>query len=166
MNFRLATENDLTAILAIYNQVIEQRTVTADLEPATVESRKVWFEQHHKSKKYPLWVLEVEGKVVAWCGYSQFYTRAAYDGTTEISFYLDKTVQGQGLGKQCVEFLIAQMSQHKMTKLLAFVFGNNQPSLGLLKKCGFQEYGLLPQVADMQTHWEDLVILGFELKQQ
>lgn len=38
--FCLAIQNDLPRILEIYNQVIERRTVTADLEPATVESRQ------------------------------------------------------------------------------------------------------------------------------
>lgn len=49
-----------------------------------------------------------------------------------------------------------------MSNLLGFVFGNNQPSLGLLRKCGFKDYGLLPTIADMQDHYEDLVILGYK----
>lgn len=53
------------------------------------------------------------------------------------------------------------MPAHDLKTLLGFVFGNNAPSLGLLEKKGFQRYGLLPQVADMETHQEDLVILGF-----
>ena len=35
--FRFAQADDLARILEIYNQVIERRTVTADLEHATME---------------------------------------------------------------------------------------------------------------------------------
>ncbi|AUI66470.1 MULTISPECIES: GNAT family N-acetyltransferase [Glaesserella] len=160
--FRLAKENELPRILEIYNQVIERRTVTADLEPATTSSRQDWFEHHLNHPKYPIWVYELEGEIVAWCSYSQFYTRKAYDGTAEISFYLDKAVHGKGIGKQCVNFLIEQMPNHQLHTLLAFVFGNNEQSLGLLNKMGFEVWGKLPQVADMETHFEDLVMLGFK----
>lgn len=160
--FRQAQPADLVRILEIYNQVIDKRTVTADITPATMESRQAWFDLHLSSKKYPLWVLEFEGEVVGWCSYSQFYSRAAYDCTAEISFYLDAKVHGKGFGGKVVDFLIEQMPIHGLTTLLGFVFGNNAPSLGLLEKKGFQRYGLLPQVADMETHQEDLVILGFK----
>lgn len=160
--FRLATPNDLPRILEIYNQVIERRTVTADLEPTTIESRQDWFNFHLNSKKYPLWVYELNNQVVAWCSYSSFYSRSAYDGSSEISFYLDKAFHGKGIGKQCVNFLIEQMSNHELHTLLAFVFGGNAQSLGLLNRMGFSTWGTLPKVADMQNHFEDLIILGYQ----
>lgn len=162
--FRLATQHDLPRILEIYNQVIERRTVTADLEPATPESRQEWFNFHLNSLKYPLWVYEVENQVVAWCSYSPFYSRSAYDGSAEISFYLDKAIHGKGIGKQCVNFLIEQMPKYQLHTLLAFVFGGNSQSLGLLNRMAFSTWGKLPQVADMQNHFEDLVILGYSVK--
>ena len=160
--FRLAEANDATRILAIYNQVIDRRTVTADLQPATLESRNAWFNLHLTSTKYPLWVYELDGEVVAWCSYSQFYSRSAYDGSAEISFYLDQAIHGKGIGKQCVQFLIEQMPHYQLHTLLAFVFGNNSQSLGLLNRMGFEPWGTLPRVADMQDHFEDLVILGYK----
>ncbi|MDD2169280.1 GNAT family N-acetyltransferase [Glaesserella parasuis] len=65
--FRLAQQDDLTRILEIYNQVIERRTVTADLVPATKENRQTWFNQHLNHAKYPIWVYELDGQIVAWC---------------------------------------------------------------------------------------------------
>lgn len=160
--FRLTTQNDLPRILEIYNQVIERRTVTADLEPATIESRQAWFNFHLNNPKYPLWVYEIENQVVAWCSYSPFYDRSAYDVCAEISFYLDKAFHGKGIGKQCVNFLIEQMPTYQLKTLIAFVFGGNTQSLGLLNRMGFSTWGKLPKVADMQDHFEDLVILGYQ----
>ena len=42
-HLRDATEADLPAIVAIYNQSIPGGWSTADTEPVTVESRRVWF---------------------------------------------------------------------------------------------------------------------------
>ncbi|MDU8923782.1 GNAT family N-acetyltransferase [Pasteurellaceae bacterium LIM206] len=162
--FRLAQRQDLPRMVEIYNQVIDRRTVTADLEPVTVAQRQSWFDFHDRNAKYPLWAVELNGAVVGWCSYSQFYTRQAYDATTEISFYLDNSVQGRGLGRRTVAFLIEQMPAYGMQTLLGYVFGDNKPSLAVLEKSGFQRYGLLPRVADMQSHSEDLVILGYQLK--
>jgi L-amino acid N-acyltransferase YncA len=44
--------------------------------------------------------------------------------------------------------------------LLGFVFAHNEPSLKLLKKFGFSEWGYLPQVANLDGIERDLVILG------
>ena len=160
--FRKANFNDALKILEIYNQVIDKKTITADLTPANLETRKEWFEFHFNNEKYPLWVYELDNQIVAWCSYSPFYSRSAYDKTAEISFYTDKAFHGQGIGKKCVEFLIGEMDKYHLTTLIGFVFGNNQPSIGLLTKMGFKVWGELPEVADMGEHLENLVILGFK----
>ena len=41
---RIASASDLPAIVAIYNQAVEQRFATADLRPVTVDQRRAWFE--------------------------------------------------------------------------------------------------------------------------
>ena len=40
---REATEPDLPAILAIYNEVIASSTAVYSLEPSTLEERRAWF---------------------------------------------------------------------------------------------------------------------------
>ena len=62
---RNATENDLPAIVAIYNSTIASRMVTADIAPISVESRLTWFQQHVLHFR-PLWVVEEAQTVIAW----------------------------------------------------------------------------------------------------
>ncbi|HXD92767.1 MAG TPA: N-acetyltransferase, partial [Bacteroidia bacterium] len=57
ITFRNAAINDLPAIVGTYNSTIPSRMVTADLEPATVESKTAWFNSHNP-KTRPLWVVE------------------------------------------------------------------------------------------------------------
>lgn len=161
--FRLAEQSDLETIVDIYNQTIASKTVTADLMPVTVEDKQAWFDFHvEHSDKYPLWVLEREGNIVAWCSYSMFYGRKAYEATAEISFYIDDAYHGQGLGHYIIQFLISQMSHYQMTTLLAFVFEGNDKSLALLTKYHFKQFGHLPHIANMQTSYQSLVILGYQ----
>lgn len=42
---------------------------------------------------------------------------------------------------------------------MAYIFGHNNPSLGLFKKFDFQECGRLPKVADFNGVKRDLVIM-------
>jgi len=69
---RGAIRSDLPQIVEIYNSTIASRIVTADTEPASVESRVHWFEEHAPNRR-PLWVVEDAGRVAAWLSFSTFY---------------------------------------------------------------------------------------------
>ena len=94
---RSAHSDDLDAIVAIYNDTISSRMATADTEAVIVASRERWFDEH-ASPQRPLWVIELDGKIVAWLSYSNFYGRPAYAGTAELSIYIHKDYRRRGLG--------------------------------------------------------------------
>lgn len=45
---RLASADALPAIVAIYNEAVEDRFATADLEEVSVEARAAWFDEHDR----------------------------------------------------------------------------------------------------------------------
>ena len=47
--------------------------------------------------------------------------------------------------------------------LVGYIFGHNTPSLGLFEGFGFQRWGLLPRVAELDGVERDLVIVGRRL---
>jgi phosphinothricin acetyltransferase len=159
---RLARLEDLPAIVAIYNSTIAGRMVTADLDPISVESRLPWFHAHQPERR-PLWVCEQGGQLVAWVSLSDFYGRPAYNGTAEVSIYLDETVRGQGLGKALLQYVLETAPQYGVHTLLGFIFGHNVPSLKLFERFGFQRWAHLPEVALLDDSARDLVILGRKL---
>ncbi len=57
MKIRDAAEEDLPAIVEIYNSTVPSRLVTADPEPVSVESRRAWLYEHNPESR-PLWVAE------------------------------------------------------------------------------------------------------------
>ncbi|MCK2046621.1 GNAT family N-acetyltransferase [Chromohalobacter moromii] len=159
--FRHAQSRDLARIVEIYNQSIPGRLATADLVPVTVEARQAWFDAHDEA--HPLWVLEVDEKIVGWASLQPFYGRAAYAATNEASLYVAREHQGCGYGKQLVERLIDSAMALGRQTLLGFIFAHNAPSLALFQRCGFERWGLLPEVADLDGQPTSLAILGRRL---
>ncbi len=162
MTIRHANEIDLPAIVAIYNASIPSRKATADLEPVSVQSRLAWF-QGRSPLQRPVWVIEVEGIVVGWLSFKSFYGRPAYDATAEISIYISPSVHGRGLGGLLLAQAVKESPNLGIKTLLGFIFAHNQPSLKLFAKFGFQQWGYLPQVAELDGVERDLIIMGLRI---
>lgn len=159
LNIRNAIEVDLPAIVEIYNAAVPSRIATADLVPVSVESRLAWFCEHTPSRS-PLWVIELDEAVVGWLSFQMFYGRPAYYATAEISVYVSPAHQRRGIGQQLLKQAIHCSPDLGLTTLLALIFGHNQPSLQLFEKFGFQQWGCLHQVAELDGVQQDLVIIG------
>lgn len=161
MEHRISTIEDLPEIVKIYNSTIAGRIVTADLEEVTAEERIQWFIQHDPIKR-PLWVFEKESHkgMVGWLSFQSFYGRKAYDGTVEVSIYLAPEARGLGVGSEILQFAIDTASSYKIDTLLGFIFAHNVPSIKLFEKKGFQQWGNLPEIANLDGVRESLLILG------
>lgn len=168
MQIRRSTEADFESILAIYNQAIPTLKITADLEFATPDNRRAWFDFHLKSEKYPLWTVSDENGIVGWFSFSPFYERLAFEPTTEISIYLDEKAKGKGYGSKIIEFMQSEMANFGMKTLMAYVFDLNDVSKNLMKKHGFQEWAHFPHIANMgkdaegKNQWRTLLILAYQ----
>lgn len=156
---RDATLADLAEIVEIYNTSIPGRLATADLEPVTVASRMDWFATHTPDRR-PLWVLEVDDKIRAWLSVRSFYGRDAYRHTVEVSVYVSPDYHRQHLGDRLLAHVVAHSPSLEIQTLVAFIFAHNQPSLNLFKKYDFQQWGFLPQIAELNGIGQDLIILG------
>ncbi|MCC5615763.1 N-acetyltransferase family protein [Nostoc sp. CHAB 5836] len=162
MTIRHATETDLPTIVAIYNAAIPSRMATADLEPVSVESRLAWFKGRSPSQR-PLWVTEVDGVIAGWLSFQSFYGRPAYSKTAEISIYIAPNFHQRGLGGQLLAQAISESPRLGLKTLVCFIFAHNQPSLKLFETFGFQRWGHLPKIAELDSVERDLVIMGLRI---
>jgi phosphinothricin acetyltransferase len=145
---RKATENDLSAIVKIYNQAIESGSATADISPVTVERRKLWL-QEHSADEYPVFVGVNLNTVVGWCSLSAYRPgRMALRHTAEISYYIDRDVQGKGVGSLLISHAIGQCPTLGIKTLFAIILDINEESAQILEKFGFSKWGHLPNIAD------------------
>ena len=160
---RNATEDDLPAIVSIYNATIPSRMVTADLTPVTVEARRPWLAAHQNPAQ-PIWVLcDSRPAIAGWLSFDTFYPRAAYDGTAMIAIYVAETHRRLGLGRHLLETAIARAPALGLHTLLGYIFGHNEPSLRLFESKGFRRWGHFPRVAILDGVERDLVIVGLRV---
>jgi L-amino acid N-acyltransferase YncA len=159
MVIRDALPRDLPSIVGIYNAAIPGRMATADTTAITVESRRVWFNEHGPRQR-PLWVVEEGGALVGWLSFQSFYGRPAYRATAEISIYVANGWQGRGIGRTLLERAVDEAPRLGLRTLLGFIFGHNTPSLRLFERLGFERWALLPRVAELDGVERDLVIVG------
>ena len=91
-----ATENDLEAILAIYNDAILNTTAVYTYQASTLKERKHWF-QSKQEEGFPLWVYKSDGKVTGFATYGSFRAWPAYKYTIEHSIYVDPLFHHRGI---------------------------------------------------------------------
>lgn len=159
VSFSYAQVSDLPKIVSTYNSTVASQLVTADLEPVTIESKQSWFDAHSSNKR-PLWIIEVNGIYAGWMSFNSFYGRPAYDGTVEVSIYLEEKMRGNGLGKVCLQKTFDSCKELNIKTLLGFIFDHNEPSLQLFYKMGFEKWAHLPKIANMGNAERGLIILG------
>ena len=157
----LARREDLPEIVAIYNSTIASRQATADLLPVSVAERETWFAAHQRENR-PLYVVRdaVSGCLMAWASLSDYYPRAAYQRTAEVSIYIHAQHRGAGLGKLLLGEMIRRAPALGVHKLIAVIFVHNTASMALFRGLGFEIWGRLPEVCDLDGMLADVVLLG------
>lgn len=174
-----ASKADLPEVLAIYNQSIAGKQATANLAPVTCEERAEWFDEHLNSPTRPIYVVravvravvksideanestaQTASSIVAWGSFSDLYARPAYHISTEMSIYLHQDYHGKGLGSWLARWMLTQAPSLSIHNIVALIFAHNKPSLGLFRKLGFEQWGYMPKVCDMQGFIADVVMLG------
>lgn len=159
LKFRFAVINDLAFIVDIYNSVIPLANVTADTKAVTVSSRSQWFYQH--SPERPLWIVEDENQSpIAWVSFQNFYGRPAYKYTAEISIYLLASHRGKGNGREILSQCISKAQELQIKTILAFIFSHNSTSIKLFESQGFECWGELPKIAELNGQEKSLRIYG------
>lgn len=163
MLIRTAQENDLSGIVAIYNQAISEQFCTGDTRSVSVESRRDWFSQH-TAGTYPIYIAEESGQLLGWCSLSPYRPgRAALRTTAEISYYVDSTQRGQGLGSRLVQHALVEAPALGFTHLLAVLMDVNTASVRLLENQSFRQWGYLPGVARFDSAVCGQFIYGREI---
>ena len=134
------------------------------MELISIESRISWYQEHSPDSR-PILVVELDNQVIGWLSFQSFDGKQAYQATAEVSIYVAPKYKGQGIGKKLLSEAIDHSSKLGIKTLLGFIFAHNIPSLSLFNKCGFQRWGYLPKVADLDGIKGDLVIVGLHLEE-
>ncbi|TNE72845.1 N-acetyltransferase family protein [bacterium] len=150
MLIRFAHQSDLHQIDAIYNQAILAGELTADLKPWSPEKRLLWFGEH-PSETHPIFVALEDDSIAGFLSVSPYRKgREALSKTVEISYYVDSTHRSKGIASKLLEEAETFCKAKAYKNIFAIILESNSPSIQLLKKFGYQQWGHLPNVAEFK----------------
>lgn len=144
VTIRSAVPTDAQAIADIYNEAIATTTATFDTQPKSEADRREWLAAH--GERYPVFVAEVDGRVVGWAALTAWSDRCAYADTAETSFYVRQTHRGLGIGRALKEHLIQAARELGFHSLLARTAAGSDASLHLNQSMGFRLIGTMREV--------------------
>jgi phosphinothricin acetyltransferase len=147
MKIRNAKLKDIERINDIHNQAINEKFKVAYLTFWTNDMMLEWFKKHDDNA-YPTYVAEIDN-IVAGFVYIDSYRpgRIALKQTAEISYFVDKSYRGKGIGKKLIEYMESQCDNLGIKTLFAIIIDNNEASIKLTEKCGYKKWGHLPRIA-------------------
>lgn len=147
MDLRIATTEDLSAIVDIYNEAISDGGCTADIEAVSVNEKQNWFNSIN-NENYGIYCVTNRDEVIAYFYFSPWRAgRMALVSTVEISFYVAKSSRGKGVGTFVLENGIELAKGKGILSLMAILLDINLKSKSLLERFGFSVAGHLPTIA-------------------
>ncbi|HEX4895458.1 MAG TPA: GNAT family N-acetyltransferase [Solimonas sp.] len=158
IQLRAATEADLPAIFAIYDEQVLHGTATFDTVPKTPAERLEWF-HNNPGNRYPIRVAERSGEVIGWSRLYAWSPRPAYDRTAENAVYVRADQRGSGTGRALLEELLRIAPAHGVLTLVARIVTGNPASLALHERLGYSRIGLMRRCGEKHGQVLDVWLL-------
>jgi L-amino acid N-acyltransferase len=158
MRIRDATSADVPAILAIYNDVVNNTTAIYDERASTLEERNTWFEAR-RAKNMPVLVGELNGDVVGFSTFGEWRSRWGYRYTVEHSVHVRADCRGKGFGRTLIEVLFPRAAALGMHTMIGHIDSAAAASLRLHEKLGFQKVGTFREVGRLRNGWLSVVAM-------
>jgi L-amino acid N-acyltransferase YncA len=157
-----AIESDLPEIVAIYNDVIATSTAIFSDQPVTVEDRLQWL-RSRRALGQPVVVARDSGAVVGFASFGDFRPWPGYRSTVEHTVHVAAPRRRQGVGRRLVDEILDRARKAGKHVVIAGIDAENEASLRLHERLGFQQVGHMPEVARKFDRWVDLVLLQLRL---
>lgn len=154
MRIRPVEPTDVAAMHAIYVPVVEQTTISFELEPPSLETFGARIARY--ADGWACLVAEFEGGVVGYAYGSSHRERAAYAWSTETSVYVRLDARRSGVGKALYQALLAALAERGYCHAYAGVTLPNEASVGLHRSVGFRDIGTFPSVGYKFGAWHDV----------
>lgn len=146
ITFDPITNKNLPEVLEIYNYYVDHSTATFHLDRVNIEEMKRMIPFQHK--RYPSYCILAKNEVIGYCYLSTFRPKEAYDITSEITLYMHPTSTQKGLGNKVIQFLEKEAVSLGIKNLIAVVTGENDASVKLFERNGYEKAAHLKKVGN------------------
>ena len=155
MKIRKATIEDAKGICDIYNYYIENTAITFETVAVSEMEMKDRI-QGFLNSGFPYYVGEINEKIVGYCYLHDWNNRCAYSLTKEITIYLDKDLQGKGLGTILYQHLFKDIYQNNIHSIIAGICIPNESSVRLHEKFGLRQASHMKEIGFKFSQWRDV----------
>ena len=145
---------DWPDVKRIYEEGIKTKNATFETEAPSYE---VWDKSHFPKCRFVY--VEEGGKVDGWIALSPISDRCVYGGVAEVTVYVSKTHQGNGVGFRLYKKFIPATETLGIWTLQAGIFPENQASVKLHQKVGFRIVGVREKLGQMDGDWRDVLLM-------
>jgi phosphinothricin acetyltransferase len=157
---RHVVQDDLPALLEIYNRYVVNTAATFDLEPRTLAQRQEWLDTFADVGRHQCLVAAKDGQAIGWACSGKFRPKAAYDPSVETSVYLAPGEQGKGLGRRLYQALFDALAKEDVHRAYGVITLPNEASAGLHLAMGFSRIGTLGEVGRKFGKFWDVALYG------
>jgi L-amino acid N-acyltransferase YncA len=152
---RPARAGDAEAIVRIYAQGIAERVATFETRIPTPQEIAARIERGQ-----PLLVACAACEVAAWASIGPYDdAHPYYAGVGEATLYVERAARRGGVGGRLIEALAAEAEGRGYHKLIGKIFTTNEPSLSLMRSCGWREVGVHRRHGRLDGEWRDVVVV-------
>ncbi len=155
MFIRHAIKGDAKAIAMLYNYYILNST--ANFEEEAVSSEIMSQRISAVQQGYPWLVCEsAEGQIFGYAYATAWKSRSGYRHTVEVSVYLNKDIQGQGIGTALYSKLLSLLKEMNIHAVIGGIALPNTVSIRLHEKFGFEKVAHFKEVGYKFDKWIDV----------
>ena len=159
LRIRDADGGDMNAVQAIYAHHVLTGLATFEETPPTVSELKARRETA-VAAGLPYLVAESEGRILGYCYATAYRPRPAYRHTIEDSVYVAAGHGGRGIGAALLGELVGRCEAGPWRQMLAVIGNsNNEGSIALHQRFGFETVGTLKSVGFKLGQWVDTVLM-------
>lgn len=159
---RDATEHDLPAIRAIYNDAVLNTTAIWNEQPVDLANRQTWFSAR-QAQQYPILVAVENDEVTGYASFGDWRPFEGFRYSVEHSVYVRNDQRGKGLGPRLMQALIERARICGKHVMVAAIESGNLASIRLHERLGFITTGQMPQVGIKFGRWLDLTFMQLAL---
>lgn len=153
---RRARPEDAESLAVIYNEGIEERSATFETD---LRSSEDFVDAIAAARELPLLVTEREKQVLAWAGVRAYSDRPCYKPIGESMLYVRRGYRDLGIGTVLLNALAAEAERAGYTKLIGRLFADNEASIALVRRCGFEEVGVHRRHGRLDDEWRDVLVV-------
>lgn len=155
---RPATEADIPAILAIYNDAVVNTAAIWNDDVVDLDNRLAWFAAR-QGQGYPVLVAVEGDDVLGYASYGDFRAFQGYRFTVENSIYVASAARGKGAGTALLGALVEHAGANGKHVMVAGIEAGNEVSIRLHARHGFVETARMPELGFKFGRYLDLVFL-------